>query len=83
MSLRKTADMATPHAVYRAGDWEWKVLKVNAPKKGPHADYATWFVAAKSPMTFGSWEMGDTYAAEVLRFGTLVEATDEFKEYLG
>jgi hypothetical protein len=83
MSLRKTANMATPHATYVAGTWTWKVLKVNQPKKSPHREqYATWFVAAKSPNTFGSWEMGDTYAQEVIRFGQLESATDEFREYI-
>ena len=82
VSLRKTAEMKAPHATYKAGGWEWRVLKVNQPSKAPGAPYSTWMVAARSPMTFGSWEMGDTYSIEVLRFGELVEATDEFRAYL-
>ena len=42
--------------------------------------YARWFVAAKSPYTHGSWEMGDDYAREILTYGTLQEATSEWKE---
>lgn len=82
MSLRKTADLETAHATYTAGSFTWKILKVNAPAKSPWAQYSTWLVAAKSDMTFGSYEYGDTYTQDVLQFGTLVEATDEFKAYL-
>ena len=82
MSLRKTATQEEPHATYKAGDWTWLVLKVNAPGKSPRTPFATWMVAAQSPATFGGWDMGDTYAIEVLRFGTLESATDEFKAYL-
>lgn len=83
-TLKKTASIDAPHATFvneRAG-WEWRVLKVNAPKKGPHALHATWFVAAKSPHTFGSWEMGDTYAKDIFEHGRLVSQTDQFKEYV-
>jgi len=84
MSLRKTAPIGAPHATYvneHAG-WTWKVLKVNAPAKGTQAAYATWFVAAKSPMTYGSFEMGDTYIKDVMEYGVLESATDEFLAYL-
>ena len=82
-SLRKKADLESPYATFVAGDWEWRVLRVNAPKKGWGAKYATWFVAAKSPMTFGSWEYGDTYITDILSVDpTCVQATAEFKEYL-
>jgi hypothetical protein len=27
--------------------------------------YARWFVAVKSPDTYGSWEYGDTYVSEI------------------
>jgi hypothetical protein len=35
-------------------------------------------------MTYGSWEMGDAYAAEIKQFGNLVFCTPEWEEhYLG
>ena len=85
-TLRKTAKLEAPYAVFKnefAG-WEWRVLKVNQPKRSPYdpEGYATWFVAAKSPMTYGSWEYGDTYAAEILRFGNIADATPEFQAYI-
>lgn len=85
MSLRKTATKEAPHArfVNEAAGWEWLVLKVNAPKKPVAAPWNTWLVAAKSPYTYGSYEMGDTYVQDVILYGELVEATDEFRAYIG
>jgi hypothetical protein len=83
VSIRKFRDKDDAYATYKAGeDWEWRVLKVNQPSKSPLELYSTWMVAARSPMTFGSWEMGDTYAHEMLRFGELVESTPEFRAYI-
>jgi len=82
MSLRKTAELETPHATFISGDFEYRVLRVNAPKKTPHADFVTWFVAARSPYTFGSWEYGDTYAKQVMSYVTSRTMTDEFKAYM-
>jgi hypothetical protein len=82
MSLRKKATMEEPHATYAAGDWTWKVLKVNAPKKSPRSPYVSWFCAVQSPYTQGGWDMGDTYSIEVLRFANLESSTDEFDAYL-
>ena len=35
-------------------------------------------VAAKSPHTYGDFEMGDTYAKEILLYGRLTSATPEW-----
>jgi hypothetical protein len=81
--MRKKADIDSPYATFVCGDWEWRVLKVNAPKKGLDAPYATWFVAAKSPYTHDRWEYGDTYIFDILRVKPeLTQATAEFKEYM-
>ena len=82
MSLRKTATQDAPHATYEADGWNWKVLKVNAPKKGPRAPYVTWFVAVTSPFTYGRAELGDTYAVDVRAYGVLTQSTPEFNAYL-
>jgi hypothetical protein len=37
-------------------------------------------VAAKSENTWGEFEMGDTYAKEVITYGRLVAATPEWLE---
>jgi hypothetical protein len=78
----KTRDQAKPYAIYKAGGWEWRVLKTykhsSAELKDPHA---RWFVAAISPMMpDGSYALGDTYAAEIKKHGQLVLADDEWLE---
>lgn len=84
MSLKKTAELGSPHATFvnhRAG-WTWKVLKVYCSAKSDRVDeYARWLLAVKSPHTFGDFEHGDTYIKDVLGFGTLESCTDEFREY--
>lgn len=62
----KTRSVDEPYLIITEGDWEWRVLKryqsQDAERTNP---YARWFVAVKSPMTYGSWEMGDTYISEI------------------
>jgi hypothetical protein len=84
MSLRKTAKVDSPYATFVKGPFEWRVLKVNAPKKGWEVPFATWFVAAKSPYTGDRWEYGDTYITDILKVTPeRVQATPEFIEYFG
>lgn len=74
----KSAPLEKPHAIYRAGDWEWRVLK--AWQVDDSKPYARWFCAVKSPMTYGSYDMGDTYVADVVRYASLVHETPRFAE---
>ncbi len=70
-------DIDDPYAVYRAGDWEWRVLKTyQHPDKERENRNAVWLCGVKSPFTFGSFEFGDTYVRDVL--GVLAERTDEW-----
>ena len=73
-----------PYAIYRAGDMVWHVCKTyKMPKNEAGNMYARWFVWAKSDATFGSFEGGDTYAADVERYGTLVAAEPGWLEAYG
>jgi len=84
MSLKKVATVEAPHATFvdARGGWTWKVLKVYASAKSDKAnEYARWMLAVKSPHTFGSFEHGDTYIKDVVAYGQLDSATDEFKAY--
>ncbi len=84
MSLKKTVEMENPHATFSnpAAGWTWKVLKVYAGAKSDKKnEYARWFIAARSPFTFGGYEMGDTYINDIINYGQLESATDEFKTY--
>lgn len=58
-----------PYEVYvNSSDWEWRVLKkYQSPDKEAANPYARWFCAVKSPSTFGSYDLGDVYVAEIRR----------------
>ena len=75
----KSRPTMKPYAIYQAGDLVWHVLKAYKQVKNEDA-YARWLVAAKSDATFGSFELGDTYAIEVKRYGTLVAADPAWQE---
>lgn len=63
-----------PYETWVLGDWEWRVLKKwQRDDTKPHA---RWFCAVKSPYTFGDYELGDTYASEVLRSGAVKVQSD-------
>lgn len=65
-------DIDTPYEVWKCGDFEYRVLKkYKAPTAESKDPYARWFVATKSPYTHGSWELGDTYAADIKNNATL------------
>ena len=78
----KSRKTGNPYAIYRAGDMMWQVLKTYKQPKNEAGDmYARWMVAAKSSATFGSYEMGDTYASEVRNYGRLVAAEPEWLDH--
>jgi len=68
---RKSRPVDDPYEVWQNGHgWTWHVLKkYQNPDNEAKNPYARWFVAAKSPMTFGSWEYGDTYVSEIKEYG--------------
>jgi hypothetical protein len=80
--FRKTAPLDQPYATYvNSQGWEWRILKTyKQPASEAKDPYARWFVAARSPLTCGDWEYGDTYKAEVTRYGRLLSSTPEWKE---
>jgi hypothetical protein len=72
----KTVDVETPYEIWtnQQAGWEWRVLKkYQAPEKEATNPYARWFCAVKSPMTYGSWEMGDTYVNDVKQHAVRVK----------
>jgi len=60
----KTRPISNPYEIWTAPGWEWRVLK--KWQADDFKPYARWFCAVKSPFTFGDWELGDTYAANVM-----------------
>ena len=81
----KTRKITKPYATFKRAAWEWRVLKTyQLPQNENKNRYARWLVAAKSPHTFGSWEMGDTYIREMLGIPgiRMIQADEEFKDAL-
>ena len=71
---RRTVDK--PYEIWEGGGFEYRVLKKNqSPDKEKNNPYATWYVAAKSPYTGGSWEYGDSYVRDV-KSGTRMSYQD-------
>ena len=82
----KTRSENMPYATICSQGWKWKVLKTykhpDNEKKDPNA---RWFVSATSPhMPNGSYEMGDTYVADIVEMCggslTVLDCVDEWKE---
>jgi hypothetical protein len=64
----KTRDVENPYETWvnRESGWEWRVLKkYQRPDKEAANPYARWFVAVKSPFTYGSYDYGDTYVSDI------------------
>jgi len=66
----KRRGIDNPYEIWRAGNWEWKVLKkYQCEDKEVDNPHARWFCAVKSPFTYDSWELGDCYIREIVEVG--------------
>ena len=76
----KSRPVDAPYAIYASDrGWTWHICKTyKAPENEAKDQYARWFVWAKSPHTFGSFEGGDTYRRDVVQLGRLVAADPEW-----
>ena len=73
----KSRKVNTPYEVWTAGDWQWRVLKkYQSPEKEAGNLYARWLCAVKSPMTHGSYDMGDEYVTVVTEYATKASVED-------
>ena len=68
----KTRKVEEPYEIWthEMSGFEWRVLKKyqNAENEAKN-EYARWFCAVKSPMTWGSWEYGDVYVKDIKDMG--------------
>ncbi len=71
----KTRDIDNPYEIWRGpANFEWRVLKkYQSPENEAKNDYARWFCAVKSDMTYGSFELGDTYVSDIKAYGVKVK----------
>ncbi len=79
----KTVKVDSPYAIYKNDrtNFEHRVLKTYQSKdKESKNEYARWYVASRSPYTYGSWEYGDIYVKDVISFHNLIASTDEWKK---
>jgi len=62
--------------------FEWKILKTYQKKDNEDKnEYARWFTACKSPMTYDSWEYGDAYIKDILSLKPMrTGASKEWRE---
>src|SRR5205807_1248652 len=78
-SKNPCAKRVTPEMAYEVwqslnGDFTTFVLKKNKlPEQEAKDPYAIWYVATQSPGTFGSYDYGDSYTAEVKRNMILID----------
>lgn len=73
----KTRDINNPYEIWvnPFAGWEWRVLKHYKSTESEDLDpYARVFTAVKSPMTWGGYDMGDTYLQEIKANATLAWA---------
>ena len=83
--LGKSRNQDKPYAIYKGmgpfGNTEMRVLKTyQTPANEDKNRYARWFVAVKSDMTHGSYDMGDSYIREATMGLTRVYADPLFLE---
>jgi len=67
----KTRPTDNPYEIWKGpGGFEWRVLKkYQKPSLEAKNPYARWFCAVKSNMTYGDFEMGDTYVSDIKKYG--------------
>jgi len=79
--MGKTRDASEPYAVFEGngpyGYTKVILLKVyQKPALEFPNEYARWFISVKSDLTYGYYDEGDSYVADVVRGLTLVQASD-------
>jgi len=81
--LGKSRPQANPYAIFKGygpfGETEMRLLKTySTPVNEAKNQYARWFVAVKTPMTYGSYDMGDSYIRDAIYGLKLTYASDEY-----
>ena len=86
--LGKSRNTQTPYAIFKGygpfGETEMRLLKTySTPLNEAKNPYARWMVAVKSEMTYGSYDMGDSYIKEATMGLTRVYADPLYLEQYG
>ncbi len=86
--LGKSRKQDNPYAVFKGngpfGETEMRLLKTyKIPTSEAKSPYSRWFVAVKTPMTYGNFDMGDSYIREATMGLTRVYADPLYLEQYG
>ena len=86
--LGKSRKTDTPYAIFKGygpfGETEMRLLKTySTPLNEAKNPYARWMVAVKTDMTYGSYDMGDSYIKEATMGLTRVYADPLYLEQYG
>ena len=86
--LGKGRKTDTPYAIFKGygpfGETEMRLLKTyQLPAKEKDNQYARWFVTVKSEVTYGGYDMGDSYIREATMGLTRVYADPLYLEQYG
>ena len=67
----KTRSLDDPYEVWNGlAGFEWRVLKkYQTPENEANNPYARWYCAVKSDYTYGEYDYGDVYVAEIHESG--------------
>jgi len=61
--MGKTRPRENPWLIFKGDGFEYRVLQAHNRK--PDGATSSWYCAVKSPYTFGTYDMGDTYIQSV------------------
>lgn len=74
----KTRNINDPYEIWinEKSGWEWRVLrKYQNLENEIKNKYARWFCGVRSPMTYDTFELGDTYVKDIKLYS--IKMTDE------
>ena len=79
----KTRPKENPYEIWMSRDgFEYRVLKkYQSPENEAKNPHARWFLATKSPFTYGTFELGDGYVQDV-KFAAHKLTAQEMAEHL-
>ena len=83
--LGKSRNLQKPYAIWKGqgpfGNTEMCLIKTyQVPANEAKNQYAKWMIAVKSDMTYGSYDMGDSYIRDAIYGLNLTYASEEYRQ---
>lgn len=74
----KARTIDKPYAEVTANDWTFRVLKAYQSRANEKTnEYARYLCAVRSPFTYNSWDLGDTYIKDIPATPAFIAALNE------